>query len=123
MEYTNREISPAEQLANEKATCEAVIEDQDAMLRLLENKDFLKIIDKGFMEVNVIRQADMAADPNVSEEIQRNCASAILASGHLKRYLNAINNMGNTARAALERVNQEIDELLELPEGEAEGEE
>ena len=115
MKYSDRALSASEELAAQKAMCEAVIEEQEAVLRLLENKDFQRVIDKGFMEANVIRQADMAADPNVSEEIQRNCASGVLASGHLKRYIHAIVIQGNTARNTLERVNEEINELLEQP--------
>lgn len=85
------------QLENQKSGMELTIRVRDAAHRLQQNADWKLVIGEGFMLYEAARYAQESGDPALSVENRADSLALAQASGHLKRYLNAIRNIGNKA--------------------------
>lgn len=87
-----------------------IIETQERALRLANNRDFKKLILEGFCVEECARYAQLSADPSLSAENRADALGMAQAAGHLRRWLQVINAMGNAAKNQVAELNEAIDE-------------
>ena len=94
-----------QQLANAKM----LVERRDRALRLSSNHDFRAIILDEFCTTEAARYVQASADPALSDRDQANALALAQASGHLRRYLSVIMQMGNVAESNLTELQEAIE--------------
>ncbi len=87
------------------------VELRDAALRLHENRDFRKVILDNFMLIEAARYVQTSGDPAMNPQQRADALAIAQASGHLKRYLSILIQIGNQSANAIPQVNQALDEL------------
>jgi hypothetical protein len=83
---------------------------RDAAVRLHSNPDFKKLILDKFMVQECARYAHTSADPSMSAESRQDALAMAQASGHLKRYLSVVVQMGNGAAGQISDLEARIEE-------------
>jgi hypothetical protein len=107
------------QLAGQKE----LIEHQKMVQRLLGNRDFKKLIQDEFCVKECARYAQMSADPQLSASERADALATAQAAGHLRRWLQVKQLMGNTAANSLEAIEAELEQArIEEDQPEAEQE-
>jgi hypothetical protein len=99
-----------QQLETQRESIQQAIEMRQAVQRLTQNADFRKVINEQFMVKECARYAQASADPALTERNQKDALAIAQASGHLKRYLSVLIQMGNAAENELEAINNALDD-------------
>jgi hypothetical protein len=87
---------------------------KEGLVRLQQNADFSKLIEKGFLEDHAVRQVLLKAHPGMQgESVQKMLDQQITAIGGFKQYLISIFSEGMEAEASLEADEETREELLE----------
>ena len=86
-----------EQLESQRDAMKKAVDMRQAVQRLSKNADFRKVITDQFMEKECARYVHASADPALPEKNRADALAIAQASGHLKRYLSVIIQMGNAA--------------------------
>ncbi len=94
---------------NEKL--EAVRANRDLAIKLSGNREFKKLIMEEYMVNEAARLVQMSADPIISVQERADALAMAQASGHLKRYLSVLVQMGNAADDQIITNQQTIEEL------------
>lgn len=85
----------------------------ESLERLLDNRDFKKLISVGYFEQEAIRLVHLKADPNMQgDNQQKSILSQMNAIGSLKQYLLTIETRANMASKAIEADEQMLADLL-----------
>ena len=106
---TDQEIQKIEVTIEE---CKKTIERRDALVRLQKNKDFISLIEDGFLREHAIRQVELKSHPGVqAENQQQSIDHQIIAIGSFKQYLIGIKGMGDQAEQALSADEETLTEL------------
>ena len=81
--------------------------------RLIQNKDFQKVIEDNYFQKEASRLVLLKADPNMqTDERQQDILKEINAIGFFRQYLITINSMGQNALQAIKDAEQVKEELL-----------
>ena len=106
---TDQEIQKIEVTIEE---CKKTIERRDALVRLQKNRDFISLIEDGFLREHAIRQVELKSHPGAqNEKQQQSIDNQIIAIGSFKQYLNSIRGMGEQAEQALSGDEETLEEL------------
>ena len=103
-------MSQVTQLEQQKSDFKAAIEKRGMASRLMKNRDFRKLILEEFCTAECARYAQASADPNLSKDEQADALALAQAAGHIRRYLNVVDQMGNHAENMMGRLDDAIDE-------------
>lgn len=99
-----------EQLELQLKSSKEQVELRNAAKRLWENRDFKKVILESFMTTECARYAQTSADPALDATSRADALALAQASGHLKRFLSVIVQMGNNAEGQIPAIEQALDE-------------
>lgn len=102
-----------EVLALEKQLKDAkfLIARRDAALKLHGNREFKQLILDDFCGTECARFAQMSADPALGTNERADALAMAQASGHLKRYLSVITQMGNVSEGSIVSIEEALDEV------------
>jgi hypothetical protein len=89
---------------------ETLIERRQMALRLSENRDFRKLILEDFIVTEAARLVQLSGDPALNQQQRLDSLSMAQATGHLKRYLSMMVQMGYTAEKELPQMQAALDE-------------
>lgn len=95
-------------LEKQLAEAKELTENRQLALRLYKNRDFKKLIIDQFCTTEAARYVQVSGDPALKAEERADALAMAQASGHLKRYLSMVVQMG----AASERDLPAIEEAL-----------
>lgn len=94
------------QLAGQKE----LIEHQKMLHRLLNNRDFKKLILDEFCTKECARYAQLSADPDLTEVQRADSIATAQAAGHLRRWIQVKILMGNGAESSLPALEAELEQ-------------
>jgi hypothetical protein len=93
-------------------TAQATVDRMKVFLRLVDNKDFQEIIEKGYFEDEAVRLVGALSSPALADEVsQGEMQKDIIGVGRLRQYFYAIVQQGRAAESAVKSNEAEI-ELL-----------
>ncbi len=104
------EVSIAE-LENQKDQLKKLTELRDIAEKLYRNKDFKKLILEEYMINEAARLAQVSGDPNLNKEQKEDAMAMAQATGHLKRYLQIVCQMGNHAESEINNIDAELADI------------
>lgn len=88
------------------------IETMEAVNRLVDNKDFIKVVENGYFENFASRQVMLRADPNMQDpEMQTKLLRTIDGIGEFRLFLVNLIGQGNAAKSALTGHEETLEEL------------
>jgi len=90
---------------------EELVARREMALRLSENRDFRKLILEDFMVTEAARLVQLSADPALDASQRADSLSMAQATGHLKRYLSMMIQMGYAAQRELPEMQATLDEM------------
>ena len=99
-----------EQLELQLASSKEAVELRDAAQRLWKNKDFKKVVLDTFMLTEAARYVQASADPALDVGSRADALAIAQASGHLKRFLSVVIQMGNHAENQIVPIEVALDE-------------
>ena len=102
------EVSEVAKLEAERLIAKELIERRQMALKLTDNHEFRKLIIEGFCRTDAARYVQESADPFLTAEQRADCLAMAQASGHFKRYIAIIIQMG----APAERTLEDLDDAL-----------
>lgn len=114
-------MSDVFQLEQQLTKAKLLVEQRDAALRLSKNRDFKKLILDGFCLNDCARFAQMSADPVLNKDQRADALSMAQAGGHVRRFLQMMLVIGDTAEIEMRDLPDEI--ALARQEDEAEAQE
>ncbi len=90
------------------------IDEMKALNNLRKNKDWMNLIEKGYLEQEAARLVAAKADPNLQDDgNQKQLDRMIHAVGYLRQYLNKIYQFGHTAERTIESHRDTRNEIQE----------
>jgi len=102
-----------EQIELSIEAAKANVEKMEALLRLIDNKDFKDIIDDGYFRDEAARVVILKADPEMQEaKYQDQLDKSIVAIGQLRQYFRSIMQMGRMAERSIRDDEETRQELL-----------
>lgn len=90
---------------------EELVERKAMALRLYDNRDFKKLFVEGYFTTEAARLVQLSADPSLDTHQRADALNMAQATGHMKRYLSMMVQMGNHAERELPHARAELDEL------------
>ena len=84
------------------------IERNERATRLMRNPDFKKLILEEFCVQECARYAQLSADPSLPDRERADALALAQSAGHLRRWLNVVNQMGNYAQGQVAELEQAI---------------
>jgi len=90
---------------------EELIGRRQMALKLSENREFRKLILEDFVVTEAARLVQLSADPALNVQQRADALSMAQATGHLKRYLSMMIQMGYQAERELPQMQNALDEL------------
>lgn len=103
-------MSTVAELEQQKADFNAAIEKRKVLQRLMNNRDFKKLILEDFCVQECARYAQASADPNLSANERADALALAQSAGHIRRYLNVLDIMGNAAENQMQRLDDAIED-------------
>ena len=103
-------MSEVTALENQLANVKELIERRRQALRLADNADFRKLILDGFCKEEAARYVQASCDPALQANERADALAMAQASGHLRRFLSVIVQMGNAAEGQIRDLEDAIDE-------------
>lgn len=82
--------------------CQAKVRLAEQLEKLIKNRAFKEVIEKGFMEQELLKKAPLVGHPN--EVAATGARNACIGAGALQVYLNSVLQEGAHAKAALEEL-------------------
>jgi hypothetical protein len=89
---------------------ETLIGRRQMALKLSDNHEFRKLILEDFCGTEAARLVQLSADPILSDRERADALAMAQASGHLRRYLSMMIQMGYTAERELPQLQSALDE-------------
>lgn len=103
-------MSEVSNLEKQLSNAKLLVERRDTALRLANHPDFRKLILEEFCVQECARYVQSSADPALSVENRADALAIAQSSGHLKRYLSVVVQMGNVAENDLLPLEEALDE-------------
>jgi len=92
------------------AEAKATVDRMKVLMKLVDNKGFQEIIEKGYFEAEAIRLVGAKASPALADdESQRELDRDIMAIGRLRQYFFAIVQQGRAAEGAISTDETELE--------------
>lgn len=98
-------------LEKQQSDAKCLVSRRQMALRLAENPDFKQLILKEFMVEEAARYVHTSCDPAVGAENRADALAIAQASGHLKRYLSIVVQMGAHAEREMRQLDEAIEEM------------
>ncbi len=105
-------------LENQKDQFKKLVELRDIADKLCRNRDFKKLILEEYMVNEAARLVQVSGDPNLTKDQKEDALAMAQATGHLKRYLQVVTQMGNHAESQIPNIDDEIAELRSMGDDE-----
>lgn len=102
--------SQVAQMENYRDQQKALLAKRQEVQKLMRNREFRKVILEDFMVTEAARYAQESGDPALSPEQRADALALAQASGHLKRYLNIVLQMGAYAERELPNIEDGLDQ-------------
>jgi hypothetical protein len=93
---------------------EELIGRRQMALKLSENREFRKLILEDYMVTEAARLVQLSADPVLAANERADALAMAQATGHLKRYLSMMIQMGYTAERELPQLQAALDETRNI---------
>lgn len=87
------------------------IEKKAAVLRLENNRDFKKLVMKGFFEDEASRLALLSADPRLKPEDRQDIMEKLKAISHFHQYIHGIIMQGSVAENSVREYEEALDDI------------
>jgi hypothetical protein len=107
-------LNKQQEIAQGEAQIEALKErvvERDAVLRLSKNADFIRIFHDDYFLKEAARLVHLSADPVLDDKQRADALAMAQATGHVKRYLSVICQMGDAAESQIPQMHELLDEL------------
>lgn len=104
-------MSEVANLEKQLSDAKDLVERRDIALRLHRNPDYKKIILDGFCLQDCARYVHESQDPNLTKEQQEDALRIAQASGHFRRYMSVIIQLGNQAEGQIPSIEEALHEL------------
>lgn len=101
-------MSEVNALEQQLSDAKQLVAEAEAAERLAKNKDFDALILKKFCVEECARYAQASADPSLGANERADALALAQASGHLKRFLHVIVQMGRAAGAQIDEIEEAI---------------
>ncbi len=92
-------MTDLEQIQLELADAEKAVKRRDLALKMFKSYAYKEVVERGFMEENLINAAPLASSPN--EAASKGAVNVCIAVGSLQCYLNAVIRQGDAAEQAI----------------------
>jgi hypothetical protein len=102
-------MSAVHALEEQLSSAKEFIARREMALRLARNPDFKKLILEEFCIHECARYAQASADPSLDATARADSLSLAQAPGHLRRWLQVINQMGQVAERDIEDLETSIE--------------
>lgn len=99
------------ELEQQKAKLQDYITKRDLALKLSNNRDFRKLIMDEYFTQEAARLVGLSADPVLSDRERADALSMAQATGHLKRWLVVLCQMGDRAEQDIAEIDMTLDEV------------
>lgn len=99
-------MSNVDRIKHEKASLKEQIQLKNSVERLMKNRDYIKVIEKAFMETDCARYARISGLNSRTEEERQDALAKSQAAGHLAEYLHTKIMMGTVAEGSLNSLNE-----------------
>jgi len=100
-----------EELEAQKAGNQKMVEIGERLERLCKNQDFKSLVLEFWMKDETARYAQLSQDPALAPEIQKDCIQMAAASGHFKRWVEAIRQQAQVAKNSIHEMDAELDRV------------
>lgn len=104
-------MSEIQQCEQEIKNAKELIERRRMALKLADNPEFKKLFLEEYFVNEAARLVQISADPNLSLEQRADALAMAQATGHTKRYLSVVVQMGAHHERALPELEAHLDEL------------
>lgn len=104
-------MSDIQDLETEIAAAKELKERREIALRLSTNADFKKLVLDEYFVTEAARLVQLSADPALDHDQRNDALEMAKATGHFKRYLSMIVQMGAHAERQLPEMEIALDEL------------
>jgi hypothetical protein len=111
-------MSDIQELERDIANSEALAAHRNLALKLSENYEFRKLFHEEYFVSEAARLVQLASDPALTKEQQADALEMAKATGHTRRYLSMIIQMGYHAERELPAQRQALEELRANPDEE-----
>lgn len=102
--------SVVEGLEGQLSDAKEMVERGIAARKLASNREFRKLVLDGFCKEDCARFAAQSGDPALDPQQRADAIAMAQAGGHLKRFLSATIQMGETAAREIGDIEQELEE-------------
>ena len=89
---------------------QTLVEKRDLAIKLEKNREFKKLILDEFCVNECARYAQASADPSLKADERADALALAQASGHLRRYLSVVVQMGNQAESEINQTKEAIEQ-------------
>lgn len=103
-------MSSVSELEEHLVTAKEYADRRRMAVRLANNRDFKKLILEEFCVQECARYAQNSANPQFSKEERADSLAIAQAAGHLRRFLQVINQMGAKAESDIAAIEEAIEE-------------
>lgn len=110
-------MSQVEALEQQLSDGKKLVERRKAAQRLAENRDFKRLIMDEFCGTEAARYVQVSGDPAIKAEERADALNIAQASGHLKRYLSMVIQMGAVAEREMGNLEEAIEEARTEDQG------
>lgn len=98
------------QLESQLESLKELQERRDMAIRLSQNTDFRKLILDFFCRDECARYTHASCDPSIPADQRADALSMAQSSGHLRRFLSVVAQMGHTADGTIPDIQEAIEE-------------
>jgi hypothetical protein len=109
MTQTMQEITKLQHCEAQLESAKQKVAFRDAIIKLMDNREFRKVVREGFMVTAAADYARESGNPAINERQRADALALAQAPGHFKRWLNAQLMMGDNAQSEI----VEIEEVME----------
>ena len=89
------------------------VDRMESLFKLTKNRDFVRLIDKGYFEEEASRLVLLKADPNMQDvKNQEHINKSIDSIGYFRQYLANVIQLGRMMEKSIEESNEAKNELL-----------
>ena len=104
-------MSDIQALENEIEQAETLVARRNMALKLSENHEFRKIFTEYYFTEEAARLVQLSGDPNLDKQQREDALAMAQATGHTKRYLSVIVQMGAHYERELPAMRATLEEL------------
>lgn len=104
-----------EELEASAVSAKEVVAQRDALVKLASTPEFRKLIVEGYLRDETARLTHISSEPGMTPQDRADAMAMAQATGHFKRWMNALIQMGNHAEKGIKDIDEMISEMRENP--------